>query len=296
MYTRLSETEKQRLRSQYEHDPAYMAVYGTIDWVSHDMDDLSPEEIWSEALRIMDEIRITPCREWKVRTVSNTLERKFEAFRTEDGQIHNRTNIQRQHSTMLVLYVVVWMMIMEKKTDNIEEHPYTPYIQTILPQINNSILFDAMLDKTSLDEELLEKERGCELSPKDYLGTCHNAQTKIKSPLLKLTTNEEQGVVDYLQRAANIPKNKKSRYQGPNRNTLSAALMALESSGHLMSIITNYDDILQWLKRVLQTNEIEYNNFKECFDTPQNRSKQKEKRINEYLTELSSMGIKSIGK
>ena len=61
------------------------------------------------------------------------------------------------------------MLILDKKVDKPEDHPYYSLINTILPQINNFPLFDKMLTKTKQDEEYYEKMTTHEIQPRDYM-------------------------------------------------------------------------------------------------------------------------------
>ena len=71
MYKRLDEETARKNRGYHEKDDAYRIVYDTLDWVSYDTHDLSPEEIWTEANSIIEELRATPLDEGRGDKVNN---------------------------------------------------------------------------------------------------------------------------------------------------------------------------------------------------------------------------------
>jgi len=180
MYQRLSESEKKELRHKYERCQEYMVSFNAVDAVSEHYADLSPEEIWSEALEVVEEISNASFREWKVETVYHQLKRKYSSFRTEDGSIENRTPEQQEKTALMVLFDVVLMLTLAQKTDNesVENHPYFSFIRTILSYVGHTVLFESMLAVMKEDEEKVEAMTGKELEETDYMeGTPEMAQT-----------------------------------------------------------------------------------------------------------------------
>jgi len=170
MYKRLDEETARKNRGYHEKDDAYRIVYDTLDWVSYDTHDLSPEEIWTEANSIIEELRATPDKEWKAGKLYTQLMRRYDSFMAHDkAPIEPRSEEQRKTTTTLVLYATIWMLILDKKVEKPEDHPYYPLINTILPQINDFPLFEKMLAKTKQDEEFYEKITTHEIQPRDYL-------------------------------------------------------------------------------------------------------------------------------
>lgn len=169
MYQRLSEEKKSELRGQYDAVQEYTICYNAIEAVGDQFEDLSPEEVWSEALILVNEIKKAPNRKWKVQTIFNQLKRKYDSF---DG-VNKRTDQQRTRTATMVLFDVLIMLSLAKKVDaeHLNEHPYYDHMVTILNFIGGTTLFEAMLAVAHQDEDSIEQMVGEELQPHDYLGT-----------------------------------------------------------------------------------------------------------------------------
>lgn len=170
MYTRLTEEQKKQLRISYGKSQEYMITYSAISAVSDKFNDLSPEEIWDEALDLMEELCDDENLEWKADKLYYQLVRKYDVF-VENGQQIRRDIKEREHTATLVLFDVMMMLVLKCKVekDNIALHPYYPYMMAIAKYFNKNILFDSMLAVAQQEEENIEKNTGKEISPQDYL-------------------------------------------------------------------------------------------------------------------------------
>ncbi len=157
MITRLDENTAKQRRIDFEKDDAYIIIYDTIDWLSTDYHSLSPEELWQEASDLIDEIRNAPDREWKSTKLFNQLVRKYAELESA------------KETATIVLYIVTWMLVLTKKVEKMEEHPYYTIITNLLNQINTFPDFDRMLNKTHQDEIFFEERKSKEIHPRDYL-------------------------------------------------------------------------------------------------------------------------------
>ena len=171
MYRFPSEEAKQELRTKYERLQEYMVAYNAINVVSERYEDISPEEIWDEALSIVEEIREVPHKKWKVQHVYSQLKRKYSAFEREDGTIIERTDKQQSITATLVLFDVVCMLSLAQKLEPEQalQHPYYEHMKTILSFFCHSVLFEAMLAVLQQDEEDIEQITGHELQVRDYM-------------------------------------------------------------------------------------------------------------------------------
>lgn len=173
MYKRLTEDRKKQLRAEYESVQEYLIAYNAINVVSEQFDDLCPEEVWNEALDVVEDIRQTQYRNWKVEKVYSQLKRKYSDFEDARGNVVHRDKKAQEHSVTMVLFDVVLMLSMAQKVapEKAEEHPYYPYMLTILGDVGQTVLFQAMLAVAHTDEDEVEKKIvGHELQEQDYLG------------------------------------------------------------------------------------------------------------------------------
>ena len=157
MITRLDENKAKVVRTDFEKDDAYVIIYDTIDWLSTEYHSLSPEELWQEASELIDEIRMAPDKEWKSTKLYNQLVRKYAELDSA------------KETATIVLYIVAWMLVLTKKVEKMEEHPYYTIITNMLNQINTFPAFERMLNKTHQDEIFFEQRKSKEIHPRDYL-------------------------------------------------------------------------------------------------------------------------------
>lgn len=171
MYRLLSEDKKLELRQQYESRQEYMVAYNAINVTSERYEDLSPEEIWNEAIAVVEEIRKSAHREWKVDKVFNQLKRKYSVFVDESDVRVKRSEKQQEMTATLVLFDVVCMLSLAErvKPEEAEQHPYFEYMRTILGYFCESVLFQAMLAVLKHDEEEVENIVGHDLQEVDYM-------------------------------------------------------------------------------------------------------------------------------
>ena len=171
MYRLLSEDKKLELRQQYESRQEYMVAYNAINVTSERYEDLSPEEIWNEAIAVVEEIRKSAHREWKVDKVFNQLKRKYSVFVDESDTRVERSEKQQEMTATLVLFDVVCMLSLAErvKPEEAEQHPYFEYMRTILGYFCESVLFQAMLAVLKHDEEEVENIVGHDLQEVDYM-------------------------------------------------------------------------------------------------------------------------------
>ena len=101
MYRLLSEDKKLELRQQYESRQEYMVAYNAINVTSERYEDLSPEEIWNEAIAVVEEIRKSAHREWKVDKVFNQLKRKYSVFVDESDVRVERSEKQQEMTEIM---------------------------------------------------------------------------------------------------------------------------------------------------------------------------------------------------
>ena len=157
MITRLDENKAKVVRTDFEKDDAYVIIYDTIDWLSTEYHSLSPEELWQEASELIDEIRMAPDKEWKSTKLYNQLVRKYAELDSA------------KETATIVLYIVAWMLVLTKKVEKMEDHPYYIIITNLLNQINTFPAFERMLNKTHQDEIFFEQRKSKEIHPRDYL-------------------------------------------------------------------------------------------------------------------------------
>ena len=182
MYRLLSEDKKLELRQQYESRQEYMVAYNAINVTSERYEDLSPEEIWNEAIAVVEEIRKSAHREWKVDKVFNQLKRKYSVFVDESDTRVQRSEKQQEMTATLVLFDVVCMLSLAErvKPEEAEQHPYFEYMRTILGYFCESVLFQAMLAVLKHDEEEVENIVGHDLQEVDYMDGVPAAKSVTK--------------------------------------------------------------------------------------------------------------------
>ena len=122
-------------------------------------DDLSPEEVWYEAKRCIEMLKEFDPDELEIECMAlfRKLNKRYSAFISSSGELIPRTGSEARHSTMMVLYVVLLMLIDECET--LDNHPLNDTFVII-----NNLIHDIdglrELHKATHHKESVNEDRG----------------------------------------------------------------------------------------------------------------------------------------
>lgn len=167
MYRRLDEEKIEELMGLYVEDRLYQMLAPALQELSERYDDLTPVEVWDEAMGVIETLKKAKIRkDVCVRQVRANLLNRYKDFAWEDGRTERRDSEGYTRSTDLVLMVVVSMLRSTKKVR--EDNPHLKTINILLEMLRESTIIDYFLDRSERTEKSDEDEYG-ELPEKDYM-------------------------------------------------------------------------------------------------------------------------------
>lgn len=108
---RFTQEENFKRREIYYDDPLFVSLCDAIDEVETRMNGLTPEEVWSEVLRIKDELVSTKYPDKTIQRIRTDLERDYQYFSVgADKEIEMRLPIAAVWSSIVVLTCVMFFL------------------------------------------------------------------------------------------------------------------------------------------------------------------------------------------
>lgn len=203
MYERIKQQDKEQRNFIYMQDDLYQVLLVYLSSWHRKNHDLSPEEIWSEALRVIHTIAISPVRELTARTLYDQLVDHFREFVDERGEkIPLRSEDEANSTAATVLLTVTYML--NSGTLSLKEHPYYAIAEELVHTLQNHSDLLYNLDEISREEERYEKGKGHELPLRDYIVESLEESTSIqaKSDFTKYIPLKEAKVLAVLMMVA----------------------------------------------------------------------------------------------
>lgn len=135
-YHRLSLAERQVLRESWKKDLLYMMLYPPL-WHQRG-GDLSPEDVWSEALMLAKEMHGSNAYEARIRAAEafEDLCEFYSRFENDSEETIIRDEASAMHSAMMVVLTTFFMLLNE--VENLDENP-NRYICKALKDVVNGV-------------------------------------------------------------------------------------------------------------------------------------------------------------
>lgn len=120
-YHRLSLAERQALRESWKKDLLFMMLYPPL-WHQRG-NDLSPEDVWAEALLLAKELHGTNAFEARIRAAGafEDLCEGYSGFESDSEETTIRNEASAMHSAMMVMLTAFFMLLNE--AENLNENP-----------------------------------------------------------------------------------------------------------------------------------------------------------------------------
>lgn len=209
MYERKTQEQRDQLNLKYLQDDLYQVLLVYLSSWHRKKHDLSPEEIWSEALRVIHCIATSPVRELTSLVLYDQLVdhyREYIDIRGEKLPIRDEADAESTAST--VFLVVTYMM--NSGVLSLEEHPYYSLAQELIHtlQEHTDLLYN--LDEIAKEEERYEQQNGHELPLKDYIieSLSKSSSIEINKDFAKYILQKENKVVTFLMMVAKSGESK----------------------------------------------------------------------------------------
>ena len=154
MYKRLS--KKESLNSMYRlmEEQLFCILYPTLRSISREYDELSPAEVWHEAVRYACELKKWPRPDMICDELKEMLHEEYSQFETDEG-IVERNDGQVQCTMFLVMEVMLFILATESRQDS----RYKPYCLMLAEATQNHALRERFLNEVR-DTETAEELKG----------------------------------------------------------------------------------------------------------------------------------------
>lgn len=161
-YKRMSKEKLRRTKKKLYSDPLFKMIYLPL-WYQHE-DDLTPVEVWQEALMVIDEIKDIekPIRHLEVSTIVEELNERYATF--DDTA---RSEEMARHTTMLVLSTVMFMLA--EADANWKHNPHLQLCRSISQILNRAKGFKELCRDVKTEESHLAED-DMSLPIRDFIG------------------------------------------------------------------------------------------------------------------------------
>ena len=161
-YKRMSKEKLRRTKKKLYSDPLFKMIYLPL-WYQHE-GDLTPVEVWQEALMVIDEIKDIekPIRHLEVSTIVEELNERYATF--DDTA---RSEEMAQHTTMLVLSTVMFMLA--EADANWKHNPHLQLCRSISQILNHAKGFKELCRDVKTEESHLAED-DMSLPIRDFIG------------------------------------------------------------------------------------------------------------------------------
>lgn len=153
-YHRLSLAERRLVREANRRNLLYMILYQPL-WHQRG-GDLSPEDVWAEALLVARELQGVNAFEARMKaaaTVEDLCER-YSVFEDEQGLLERRDENQAMHSTMMVVTVAFFMLLNEE--EELDDHPNRYICKALKDAVRGVEGFIGIYEGARREEDALE--------------------------------------------------------------------------------------------------------------------------------------------
>ena len=153
-YHRLSLAERRGVREANRKNLLYVMLYQSL-WHQRG-NDLSPEDVWAEALQVARELRGVNAFEARMKaaaTVEDLCE-LYSVFEDEQGRLERRDEDHAMHSTMMVVAVAFFMLLNEE--EELDDHPNRYICKALKDAVRDVEGFRVIYEGARREEDTLE--------------------------------------------------------------------------------------------------------------------------------------------
>ena len=154
MFKRVSSQDSRWGMFEMMKEQLFCILYPTLRRISHEFDELTPAEVWYEALAFASRLKRMPRPDMMREEVEEMMHDEYICFETDDG-IVERNKEQAQRTTFLVMVTTLYMLSTENK--NLQDDCYKPHCLMLAEATQNHELLQRFLDEvreTETAEEL----------------------------------------------------------------------------------------------------------------------------------------------
>lgn len=155
MFIRFSPTQLAEKANEYLGEQMFCVLYPALKEAANGYSELEPEEVWSEAQRVADELAAMTRPDTQMETYLNRLMEGYQTFLLPEGRCEQRAEECGWRTTFLVVLCAVYMLAPgETATDN----PNRDAIVHALAYVRQHPLYDSFRMKIRETEEREETQ------------------------------------------------------------------------------------------------------------------------------------------
>lgn len=132
----------------------FCILYPALRSISREYDELSPAEVWHEAIRYGNDVKKWPRPDMMGDELEDMLHEEYSQFETDEG-IVERNDEQTQRTMFLVMVTMLYILATESK--NLPDNPYKSHCLMLAEATQDHALRERFLNKvceTETSEEL----------------------------------------------------------------------------------------------------------------------------------------------
>ena len=233
MYKRRSKKEKLNSMYRLMEEQLFCILYPTLRSISREYDELSPAEVWHEAIRFASELKKWPRPDMMHDELEDMLYEEYSQFETDEG-IVERNDEQTQRTIFLVMEVMLFILATESR--NLPDNPYKSHCLLLAEATQNHALRERFLNEvreTETAEEL--KGRRMEMVKMELEAESDEdglTRSQIVNDLVDCALQYDE---DVIKNQILVVSDLNDQYNGEfakQEQRLKAALKKLVKSGH----------------------------------------------------------------
>ena len=156
MYKRLAKQDSRWGVFEMMKEQLFCILYPTLRRISREFDELTPSEVWHEALAFSSRLKRMPRPDMMREELEEMMHDEYICFETGGG-IVERSEQQAQRTTFLVMVTMLYMLATENK--NLPDNPYKTHCLMLADATQHHELLQRFLDEVR-DTETTEELQG----------------------------------------------------------------------------------------------------------------------------------------
>ena len=166
MYQRLDSIALNNLISLYVEDRVFQLLSPTLRELSTKYNEITPVEVWSEALSVAGRLKnIKSRRDIVIDQIWSEMLEKYRAFCFESGKVVERDEESSMRTSSIVMTTVIFMLSRTTKDD---DNPHQKILERMCTILSGNPIANYIVKSAEENEVVEDREYG-EIMPQNYL-------------------------------------------------------------------------------------------------------------------------------
>lgn len=196
MYKRLAKQDSRWGVFEMMKEQLFCILYPTLRRISREYDELTPAEVWHEALAFASRLKRMPRPDMMKEELEEMMHDEYNCFET-NGSIVERSEQQAQRTTFLVMVTMLYILATENK--DLPGDPYRPHCLMLAEATQHHELRQRFLDEVRVTEKVEELQgRRVEMVKMELeaeSGEDSHARTQIVNELVDCALQYDEEVI-----------------------------------------------------------------------------------------------------